>query len=64
VAQYVTVSIGIARTVPDEEMSFNELYEEADQALYQAKKHGRNCIVFEGNLYGRIKNGIAQAISM
>lgn len=36
----VSVSIGIA--LAEGEESFRELYERADQALYQVKRHGRN----------------------
>ena len=38
----LTVSIGIATMCED--ISFDTLYETADQALYQAKTMGRNCI--------------------
>ena len=64
VSKYVTVSIGTATFVPGYGRTFEKLYEEADKALYAAKNNGRNCIVYDGNLYGRIKNGIAQVISM
>ncbi len=40
----VSVSAGIAVSDPDGE-SFSCLYERADQALYSAKKSGRNCVV-------------------
>lgn len=64
ISKYVTVSIGAATFVPGYGKDFDKLYENADKALYAAKNNGRNCIVYEGNLYGRIKNGIAQVISM
>ena len=41
-AGVVTVSMGIAQWGPDE--SFTDWYAQADNALYQAKKLGRNCI--------------------
>lgn len=63
VSKYVTVSMGIAYTYPDGACSFEELYEEADQALYEAKEHGRNCIVCDDCIYGRMKNGLGTAIS-
>lgn len=62
VSQYVTVSMGAACTYPDTESSVRELYEEADQALYMAKENGRNCIVCDGSMYGRMKNGLGTAI--
>jgi len=40
---YVTVSIGIGVTFPKEEMKLECLVNAADQALYRAKKEGRNC---------------------
>lgn len=38
----VTASIGVAEYLPDED--FRHWYERADQALYQAKSSGRNCV--------------------
>jgi diguanylate cyclase (GGDEF)-like protein len=38
----VTVSLGTAQLAND--VSFASLFRRADQALYQAKRHGRNCI--------------------
>ncbi len=38
----VTISLGVAACVPSEEMSIAALISEADSALYQAKKDGRN----------------------
>lgn len=63
VSKYVTVSMGIAYTYPDGKGNFQELYEEADQALYMAKENGRNCIVCDNCIYGRMKNGLGTAIS-
>jgi diguanylate cyclase (GGDEF)-like protein len=42
VAQHVTVSIGLAQLDAQNADSFGTLFEQADQALYQAKSDGRN----------------------
>jgi diguanylate cyclase (GGDEF)-like protein len=38
----ITVSLGIASVVPDNELAPNELIDAADRALYKAKEDGRN----------------------
>lgn len=40
----VKVSIGAAAISKDSKMTFDELYEEADKALYEAKKAGKGKI--------------------
>ncbi|MEO0293075.1 MAG: diguanylate cyclase [candidate division WOR-3 bacterium] len=40
----VTISIGIATTIPTRKGKPNRFVEEVDKALYQAKRSGRNCI--------------------
>lgn len=42
VSKYVTVSLGVATLVPDENREYDELLHNADQALYMAKQQGRN----------------------
>lgn len=42
VSKYVTVSLGVAARIPNPYSSLEVLIEEADRALYQAKKDGRN----------------------
>ena len=64
VSQYVTVSMGVAHIVPNEYNSFEELYKKVDDALYSAKSNGRNCIVCDNKIYGRMKKGLATVISM
>ncbi len=44
VADYLTVSIGVASTVPDIHQAPNHLVMEADRRVYEAKKLGRNRI--------------------
>lgn len=61
-ANYVTVSMGIAIATPSIENNFDVLYEKADKALYAAKNNGRNCIVYNGKIYGRMKNGLGTQI--
>ncbi len=38
----VTISVGVVAKIPDETMTAEELLDQADQALYQAKANGRN----------------------
>lgn len=42
--EYVTISVGIATTIPDPIALSEELLLAADQALYDAKNKGRNCL--------------------
>jgi diguanylate cyclase (GGDEF)-like protein len=39
----ITISIGVATSMPDEACSWTTLIEKADRALYRAKQEGRNC---------------------
>lgn len=64
VSNYVTVSMGVACCVPNAANSFDELYEEADKALYTAKENGRNCVVSGNKIYGRMKKGLGTVISL
>jgi diguanylate cyclase (GGDEF)-like protein len=49
VCPHVTVSIGIASTLPHQGRSQTNLLDEADQRLYRAKQQGRNQIVHSHN---------------
>ncbi|MFY9180079.1 MAG: diguanylate cyclase [Venatoribacter sp.] len=40
----ITISIGVSSIVPVERHGEQLLYEQADDALYEAKKRGRNCV--------------------
>ncbi len=42
--QQVTISLGIATTIPSHDILPNSLIAQADLALYQAKASGRNCV--------------------
>ena len=44
-SQYLTISVGIASIVPNDNNSQTQLLDEADKALYMAKKSGRNRVV-------------------
>jgi diguanylate cyclase (GGDEF)-like protein len=41
----VTVSIGVAASRPEENLTPEQIIKLADRALYQAKKSGRNCVM-------------------
>lgn len=49
VANHVSLSIGIASTIPNSNSSANSLLELADINLYQAKQQGRNRIISTNN---------------
>lgn len=52
VAEYVSLSLGVATLLPDQKMSPVDLITAADKALYQAKANGRNCVI---NYFSQIK---------
>ncbi|MBP0007714.1 MULTISPECIES: diguanylate cyclase domain-containing protein [unclassified Roseofilum] len=46
VSPFITMSMGLSSTIPTHETSGEELFEIADQALYEAKKQGRDRMIF------------------
>lgn len=48
----VSVSAGLyATTEEDKELSIERLVERADKELYNAKRHGKNCVSYQGEIY-------------
>ncbi|MFO6423374.1 transporter substrate-binding domain-containing protein [Motilimonas sp. KMU-193] len=41
----ITISIGVNIVTPDQETDQEAIYQQADDALYQAKEHNRNCVL-------------------
>nr|WP_290222217.1 EAL domain-containing protein [Trichocoleus desertorum] len=44
VAEFITLSLGVAATIPQNQFSSATLIVAADQGLYRAKAQGRNCV--------------------
>ncbi|MGB3692968.1 MAG: PleD family two-component system response regulator [Spirulinaceae cyanobacterium] len=47
ISNYITLSFGIASTIPDPACSPESLINQADNALYEAKRKGRNRVCFQ-----------------
>lgn len=63
IANHVTVSMGVSVVIPNAGNSFDQLYEDADNALYVAKSSGRHCVVCGNRIYGRMRNGLGAVIN-
>lgn len=46
VSPFITLSLGVATTVPHGQLASTTLVQAADQELYRAKAQGRNCVVY------------------
>jgi len=46
-SKYLTISVGIASTIPNDTNSYMQLLDHADRALYVAKRSGRNKVASE-----------------
>jgi len=46
-SKYLTISVGMASTVPNDNNSYTQLLDEADKSLYSAKESGRNRVVVD-----------------
>jgi diguanylate cyclase (GGDEF)-like protein len=46
-SKYITISIGMATAVPDDNNTYYQLLDDADKALYAAKQSGRNRVVVD-----------------
>jgi diguanylate cyclase (GGDEF)-like protein len=44
---YVTLSLGVSSTIPNQHASPGEFIDVVDQALYEAKKQGRNRVIYK-----------------
>lgn len=59
----VTLSLGVACVVPKEGLSYGDLIEMADQALYESKERGRNAVTMFRVAKPQAETSAAEAIS-
>lgn len=47
ISEYITVSMGVSSVIPTQKLSPDRLIDLTDNALYEAKAQGRNCIILK-----------------
>jgi len=57
VAKHVTVSLGLSLATPDTTRSLAGAIQTADEALYQAKREGRNLVVLKDSHGSDVETG-------
>lgn len=60
---YVTVSMGLSCSVVRQNVTFEDMKEEADRSLYDAKNNGRACLYYKHKCFGRNKSLDAAMLS-
>jgi diguanylate cyclase (GGDEF)-like protein len=61
VARHITVSLGVASMDEAQDQTSTDMLKRADQALYQAKGRGRNCVVGDASLSAQRVNEVASS---
>lgn len=61
--EFLSVSIGIVTSTPRKYDEIMELYNQVDQAVYHAKRNGRNCISMNGSIIKNNPKNLQSSIS-